>query len=164
MKPRRVVIAASVDFQEVSDERADARRRDIVRRVTLTLPDGAAVQSRVLTVSEDGETDVIASPVDRAKPKPQLAAARKRTKRDWSIKGMRASQAAVLDAIKRLGPLTDEELGQVYRQHSEGHGWPRQSESGLRTRRKELVTAGLVEASGHQQTLSGRKAALWKAQ
>lgn len=41
--------------------------------------------------------------------------------------------------------------------------FPRQSESGIRTRRKELTDAGLVEDSGETVTLeSGRKATVWR--
>jgi hypothetical protein len=40
---------------------------------------------------------------------------------------------------------------------------PRQSESGIRTRRKELVERGLVEDTGRRDILvSGRKSIIWK--
>jgi hypothetical protein len=41
---------------------------------------------------------------------------------------------------------------------------PRQSLSGLRTRRSELVKKGLVEWTGDYETLNtGRRARIWKA-
>lgn len=75
---------------------------------------------------------------------------------------LRASQAAVLRFIRTNGPMTDVALVEDYPQHSEGY--PRQSPSGLRSRRAELVTGGLVEDTQKRERLeSGRQAVVWGA-
>lgn len=64
-------------------------------------------------------------------------------------------QQAVLDVLRRRGPMTDERI----RRHVIGI-----SDSGCRTRRSELVAAGLVRDSGRKDTLrSGRRAIVWEA-
>lgn len=76
-----------------------------------------------------------------------------------SVRGIRESQADVLTVIRKHGPVSDEQISWYYRDM----GMPRQSESGLRTRRSELVTLGLVVDSGLLgYTLSNRKTVLWK--
>jgi hypothetical protein len=76
-----------------------------------------------------------------------------------SVEHLRQSQIAVLATLVTLGePATDEQIADAYRGR-----WPRQSPSGLRTRRSELVEAGLVEDSGVRVTMStGRKAIAWQ--
>ena len=75
-----------------------------------------------------------------------------------SIKRIRESQQAVLEALTILGPMTDEELVSRY------GGRPQQSPSGLRTRRSELVELGVVRDSGQRRVLrSGRRAIVWEA-
>jgi len=60
-----------------------------------------------------------------------------------------------------LGARTDEELVEVYRKWKHA---PRASDSGIRSRRAELVSMGLVEPTGiHGQTKYGRKATVWQA-
>lgn len=73
---------------------------------------------------------------------------------------LRASQRAVLNVLRlRGGKGTDEQIAESYTRGS----WPAQSPSGLRTRRKELVEAGLVEDSGERVTLpSGRDSIVWR--
>lgn len=78
-----------------------------------------------------------------------------------SVTDLRARQAAVLVALRHLGPSTDERLVEQY---------PRifpavpQSPSGLRTRRHELVAGGLVEWTGVKKVIaSGRQARVWRA-
>ena len=75
-----------------------------------------------------------------------------------SVTRIRESQQAVLELLKLLGPSTDEQIGAAY--------WdgPKQSPSGLRTRRSELVELGKVRDSGQRRRLkSGRRAIVWEA-
>lgn len=74
-----------------------------------------------------------------------------------------ASRAAVLDCFRRYGKfgLSDQMLAWCYNEKA-GHGWPQQSPSGLRTRRKELVESGHLEDTGRKtQTPGGRAAIVW---
>jgi len=78
---------------------------------------------------------------------------------------IRESQAAVLLVMHTFYPegCTDTELIIMYRMQSVRMVIPRQSESGIRTRRKELVERGLVEDTGKRDVLaSGRKSIIWK--
>lgn len=76
-----------------------------------------------------------------------------------SLDGLAAAQAAVLQVLAEVGPCTDEHLVAVYRSEPD---MPRQSPSGIRTRRSELVRAGLVvDSGGRDQTISGRWAVAW---
>jgi hypothetical protein len=78
---------------------------------------------------------------------------------------MRASQRAVLRIFERQGAMTDEQLAKEYdhRFTWEPSLFPRQSPSGLRTRRKELTDAGLLRDSGIRRKLySGRLAIVWE--
>jgi len=70
---------------------------------------------------------------------------------------LRLNQQAVLHLLRRLGPSTDEDIALAY-------DGPRQSPSGLRTRRHELVAAGFVADSGQRRPLmSGRLSIVWEA-
>ena len=79
---------------------------------------------------------------------------------------IRESQAAVLLVLSTYYPegCTDTELIIMYRMQSMRLALlPRQSESGIRTRRKELVERGLVEDTGKRDILaSGRRSIIWK--
>lgn len=70
---------------------------------------------------------------------------------------LRKSQAEVLN-ILRQGPMHDQRIAAT------ALAWhSKQSPSGLRTRRAELVAAGLVEDSGRRETLpSGRGSVVWR--
>jgi hypothetical protein len=62
--------------------------------------------------------------------------------------------------------MTDEELLYEYeiRSFTQRDIYPQQSESGLRTRRNELVEAGLVRWSGQYKKMnSGRRGRMWEA-
>lgn len=75
-----------------------------------------------------------------------------------SVRNMQAAHEAILSLLKRNGRLTDE---QIYE-----HECVRSlcSPSGARTRRSELVSAGLVKDSGFcGKTVSGRKTIMWEA-
>jgi hypothetical protein len=83
-----------------------------------------------------------------------------------SVTELTAKQTAVLDAFKSCLPdkLTDEELIIRYSELHAGFQdlYPRQSDSGLRTRRSELVTKGRLKDSGHRsKTKAGRSTIVW---
>jgi hypothetical protein len=79
---------------------------------------------------------------------------------------LRISQQAILTLMTRWGAagLMDHDM---IKQYAQSHlrnpqMFPYQSESGLRTRRKELVDKGLVVDSGRRGvTRSGRKSIYW---
>ena len=72
-----------------------------------------------------------------------------------SVTNVRPRQAAVLEAFRVNGPMTDSSLRRVY-------SGPAQSDSGLRTRRCELVTLGLLVDTGKRERASnGRRAIVW---
>lgn len=77
-----------------------------------------------------------------------------------SVKDITATQAAILKLLAI--PHTDADLVWYYQQ-----GWndtPRASESGIRSRRADLVKLGLVVDTGRRKKLpSGRYAIVWKA-
>lgn len=75
-----------------------------------------------------------------------------------SIREVSRTQAAILQAL--LTPATDVEIIERYRRIT---GAPAASESGIRSRRAELVTRGAVRDSGRRAILeSGRKAIIWE--
>ncbi len=72
----------------------------------------------------------------------------------------RFSQQAVLSILKQVGPCTDEQLVAAYMLSRQR----RQSPSGIRTRRAELVTQGLVEWTGTSSIMrTGRRGRVWRA-
>jgi hypothetical protein len=81
-----------------------------------------------------------------------------------SVIELRDKQKWVLEVFKR-GSFTDQQLLEYYGVMSVqlGTKFPRQSDSGLRTRRSELVTMGLIEDSGERRkTASGRSSIVWR--
>lgn len=77
-----------------------------------------------------------------------------------SVKDLRRSQWEVYRAFQRLGKMTDEELLSEY-QYVSAH---KQSDSGLRTRRKELVDLGWLRDTGERKTTyAGRSTIVWEA-
>ena len=70
---------------------------------------------------------------------------------------LRLSQRSVLTCLRLLGTGTDEAIASAYHVGWQPYNWPRQSASGLRTRRAELVTANFVVDTGRTELLpSGR--------
>jgi hypothetical protein len=83
-----------------------------------------------------------------------------------SVTDLRRSQNDVLRALEACVDekgATDTELVSTYVAMAKYKMVRSQSESGIRTRRKELVTLGKVADSGYTETLpSGRKSIIWK--
>jgi hypothetical protein len=76
-----------------------------------------------------------------------------------SVRDLTEKQWGVLLILRWDGPATDEQIYAAFRRR----GWLI-SPSGCRTRRKELVEAGLVEDSGRRGvTESGRSTVVWQA-
>jgi hypothetical protein len=74
-----------------------------------------------------------------------------------SVKRVTDTQLYILQALRR--PRTDIQLVEAYSKIGKA---PRASESGIRSRRAELVRKGLVMDSGVKQVLpSGRNAIVW---
>lgn len=78
------------------------------------------------------------------------------------------SQRAVYHLLKHFGDLTDEAIAALYGPGrlllDRGYRYPVQIDSGLRTRRLELVRKGYVRATGEQvRTTRNRKASVWTA-
>lgn len=77
---------------------------------------------------------------------------------------IRRSQQAVLRVLRDRGPMTDTSLVNEYEVQAWKGAAPKQSPSGIRTRRKELVEMGFVQAAGKKELLdSGRYAHTWEA-
>ena len=71
---------------------------------------------------------------------------------------VRASQQAVLKVLRRYGPLHDQHI--IHRVRAWGF---KASNSGIRSRRSELVYLGLVRNSGRTVKLpSGRNSIIWE--
>lgn len=84
-----------------------------------------------------------------------------------SVKDITATQNAILKLL-RMMPMADEDLIHYYRQQvsmgADSYDFPRASESGIRSRRAELVRLGRVVDTGERNiTQSGRKAIIWTA-
>lgn len=76
-----------------------------------------------------------------------------------SVMHVNEKQLAVLLLFRGWGPMCDQ--GLIARAQTEGIV---QSDSGLRTRRDELVTQGLVRDTGRTTlTRAGRKTIVWEA-
>lgn len=78
-----------------------------------------------------------------------------------SVQNINETKGCILYLLQ--DPMTDQELVQRYKEAE--HSWlgtPPASESGIRSRRAELVKAGLVFDTGQRRVLpSGRKAIVW---
>lgn len=77
---------------------------------------------------------------------------------------LRETQIAVRSCLMAFGDMHHERLVETYQGVYAERGWPQQSESGLRTRTKELTESGLVRNTGRTITLpSGRQSIVWAA-
>jgi hypothetical protein len=77
-----------------------------------------------------------------------------------SVTNLNATKQAIIDELAELGPQIDEDLvdGILFER-----GESFASESGIRSRRAELVRAGLVVDSGERRKMaSGRSSIVWK--
>lgn len=82
-----------------------------------------------------------------------------------SISGakMRETQRVIVEILDRFGPACDEDIAVYATQLASLDQAPKQSPSGLRSRRAELVTAGIVRDSGDRtKTSSGRQTIVWE--
>lgn len=75
-----------------------------------------------------------------------------------SVKNITETQKAILRLLAK--PITDVDLVKLYKKTPTA---PKASESGIRSRRAELVELGLVKDTGARTKLSsGRYAIVWK--
>jgi hypothetical protein len=72
------------------------------------------------------------------------------------------AQAGILHVLRTNGPLTDAALVDVYRRYARAGILRPQSDSGIRSRRAELVAAGQVCVAGRVRLPSGRHALTWE--
>jgi hypothetical protein len=80
-----------------------------------------------------------------------------------SVRHISESQQHILRLFRLYGPMTDEQLLAKHREWQRRYGDPLMSDSGVRTRRSELVVLGRVRDSGKRERLStGRKAIVWE--
>lgn len=81
---------------------------------------------------------------------------------------MRESKRAVWAVLRDFGPMTDTRMLEAYAERYDERlgspkAIPKQSESGLRTRRSELVDDGWASAEGKDVLESGRGSIKWRA-
>lgn len=77
-----------------------------------------------------------------------------------SVKSITSTQQAILDLLR--SPMTDEELVNAYYDRVDRGQAPNASPSGIRSRRAELATRGLVvDSLMRARLVSGRHAIIW---
>ncbi len=80
-----------------------------------------------------------------------------------SVENVTATQDAILKVLE-VAQFADHQLIKYYTLQARYGRFPKASESGIRSRRAELVKRGLVVDTGERETLpSGRKAIVWTA-
>lgn len=78
-----------------------------------------------------------------------------------SVKHVTETHTRIVEILKH-GSATDADLYALYLRGRRLFDWPLVSESGLRTRRKELVDMGKVKATGELRRMhTGRRARVW---
>jgi hypothetical protein len=78
-----------------------------------------------------------------------------------TVKDVSLVKSIILAILDLGGPLSDEQILMRYYAKAES-GFPRATEQSLRSRRAELVKAGLVEHNGEFAiTSNGRRTRLW---
>jgi hypothetical protein len=78
-----------------------------------------------------------------------------------SVKNLSATKEGILIALGSRS-MSDSQIAWEYNRLVLSNKAPMASESGLRSRRSELVADGLVEADGFGKTPFGRRTILWK--
>ena len=135
---------------------------DLVDEIDAWLKRGQKAQAEVNAIIGKSDREARRRPRARATD-PQTSHVAAKSVRDK----VRASQQAVLDcferaALSRARPgQTDPEFIHRYKTDRLHFGWPTQSDSGLRTRRHELVVMGKLEARGEWKGESGRRFTIW---
>lgn len=120
-------------------------------------PHRLAVLRQYPTDITDGELIAMIDYIER-----QLAARARRSDPETSheaaasIGNMTEKRQAVLDCLRAIGRGHDEAIIDAYRSMS----LPEQSDSGIRSRRAELVSVGLVIAQGVER-IDGRLHTVW---
>lgn len=77
-----------------------------------------------------------------------------------SVDNLTATRRRILDVLRVFGPMTDQQIRSTYLQVYDDPI----SDSGLRTRRRELVDAEYVRDTGRRARLaSGRNGIVWEA-
>jgi len=77
-----------------------------------------------------------------------------------SVKNITETQASILKILAE--PMTDERLIEIFQGLAEYDMAPKASESGIRSRRADLVKIGLVEDTGIRAKIkTGRSAIVW---
>ena len=79
-----------------------------------------------------------------------------------ALPGQFSAQVGVLHVLRTNGPMTDAALVDVYRRYARAGIVRPQSESGIRSRRAELVANGQVLAHSRVRLPSGRHATRWE--
>jgi hypothetical protein len=80
-----------------------------------------------------------------------------------SVSKLRYMYDTMIIAFETLGPMNDEQLIKLWRVGVNELGWRSASESGIRSRRSELVAQGKLKDSGKRQKMqSGRLSIVWE--
>lgn len=77
-----------------------------------------------------------------------------------SVRNITETQSNILLLLTL--PMTDDELVDAFDRFASSNGWKLASPSGIRSRRAELVAAGLVKDTGERRkSWSGRQSIVW---
>ena len=80
-----------------------------------------------------------------------------------SVSKLKEMYDTMLIAFESLGPMNDEQLIKLWRVGVNELGWRSASESGIRSRRSELVAQGKIVDSGKRVKMqSGRMSIVWE--